>query len=153
MRDAERAARWQRRFDGWVLLAAVISVLGVALQLLPSAWHPAGLVLSWLAWATFAAEAVLMLLVSPAPARWARSHLFDLAVIVLACPAWQLLLYDLLLAELVPALTVLETVKLAKLVKSARVVRRRLSGQAWQPAAVAVMLVATAAVAVEVVRH
>jgi hypothetical protein len=144
-----RSERWQSRFDGWVLAAAVGSVLGVALQLAPGGWHTAGLVLTWAAWSVFAAEAVVMPVLSAAPARWVRGHWLDLLIMVVACPAWPLLFYDLLVAELVPALTVLDTVKLAKLAKSVRVVRTRLGG----PAVVTVMLVVAAAVAVEVVRH
>ncbi|HVX47374.1 MAG TPA: hypothetical protein VHC49_26010 [Mycobacteriales bacterium] len=144
-----RSERWQSRFDGGVLGAAVGSVLGVALQLASGGWHTAGLVLSWVAWSVFVAEAVVMPVLSPAPARWLRGHWLDLLIMLVACPAWPLLFYDLLVAELAPALTFLDAVKLAKLAKSVRVVRIRLGG----PAAVTVMLVVTVAVAVEVVRR
>lgn len=144
-----RAARWQSRFDTWVLLAAVLSVLGVALQLASAGWHTAGLALSWVAWSAFAAEAVVMPVLSPAPGRWVRGHWLDLLITVVACPVWPLVLYKMLLAELVPALTVLDAVKLAKLVKSVRVVRTRLGSRA----AVTTMLLIAAALAVEVVRH
>ena len=124
------AARWQSRFDTWVLVAAVAAVLGVALQLAPAGCHTTGLVLNWAAWSAFLAEVVVMPALSPAPGRWVRGHWFELVITVIACPAWPLVLYDLLLAELVPALTVLDTVKLAKLAKSVRVVRTRLGGAA-----------------------
>lgn len=138
-----------------MLVAAVTAVLGVALQSLhPSdAAHLLGFGLSTVSWLVFAADAVVMLAVTPQPAQWAWSHGFELIVLVVACPLWPVLFHDLLVLQLSPALTVLEATKLAKLVKVARAVRHRGSGQVGGRLVAGIILVAALVVAVLVFRH
>lgn len=154
-RSQSAAARWQDRFDQVILAAAATAVLGVALQTGAATGpvHTIGLVAAWLAWFAFAADAVVMLSVSPDPRRWARGHAFDLALMVLTCPLWPILLHRLLLLELLPALTVLEAAKLAKLVKVAYALRRHRGSPSYGWFIGAIVLVAAAAVGVAVLRH
>jgi voltage-gated potassium channel len=149
------AARWQDRFDRVVLATALTAIVGVALQTAEESGpvHILGLVAAWVAWLGFALDATVMLSVSPQPGRWARGHAFELALVVLTCPVWPLLLYRLLLLELLPALTVLEAAKLAKLVKVAYALRRHRDSGAGGRSAAAVLLVAAVGVAVFVLRH
>jgi hypothetical protein len=121
-----RAALWQRRLDGPVVAAAVAAIPAVGLQLLGNeALHDAGLALSWIVWFVFLADAAIMLTVHPRPAAWARSHAFELVVVLVAFPLWPLVRPGLLAAEVLPAFTLLEATKLAKLAKTVRVLRRR----------------------------
>lgn len=125
-RSAARAARWQDRFDEIIVAAGVAAVVAVALQTAGDpAEKDAGLALSWLVWIVFALEAAVMLRVTPSPAGWARHHRFELVVVVLVFPGWQAVAHDFLATEVLPALTLLEAAKLAKLAKAVRVVRRR----------------------------
>ena len=149
------AARWQDRFDRVVLVTAAAAIIGVALQTIAKSGplHVLGLAAAWLAWLGFAIDATVMLSVSPQPGRWARGHAFELALVVLTCPLWPILLYRLLLLELLPALTVLEAAKLAKLVKVAYALRRHRGAPGRGRLAAAIVLVAAAVVAVFVVRR
>jgi hypothetical protein len=88
-----------------------------------------------------------MLSVSPTPAAWARSHAFDLVLLVLTWPLWALAAKDVLVIELAPAFTVLEATKLVKLVKVARAAHLRASGPAGRAIAVAVLVGAVAVAA------
>lgn len=149
------AARWQNRFDQIVLVTAATAIIAVALQTIEKSGtvHVLGLVAAWLAWFGFAADATVMLSVSPQPGRWARGHIFELVLVGLTCPLWPVLLYRLLLLELLPALTVLEAAKLAKLIKVAYALRRHRDSPVAGRFAAAVLLVAAAGVALLVVRH
>ena len=144
-RSAQAAADWQERFDVVVVAAAVGAVIGVALQVLAGsgAVRLVGGLLVAASWLAFLVDVVVMLAVSPQPARWARSHAFELALVVTTFPLWPLLAGQLLLLELLPALTVLESSKLAKLAKTARAVRRGRSGRG-EPLAALILLSAVA---------
>jgi hypothetical protein len=146
-RSAEAAARWQERLDGVIVVAALLAVLAVALQTAHGDAKVVGEILSWAVWAVFALEAAVMLSLSPSPGLWARGHVVDLLVLLVASPVWPLVVRDLLVAEVAPALTVLEATKLAKLVKATKAVHRR-AGRALAAA----VLLAALAVAVLVLR-
>ena len=146
-RSAEAAARWQERLDGAIVAAALLAVIAVALQTTHGHAKLAGEILSWAVWAVFALEAAVMLAVSPAPLAWVRGHAVDLLVLLFAWPLWPLIAHDLLVAEVAPAVTVLEATKLAKLLKAAKAVDRR-AGRALAAA----VLLAALAVAVLVLR-
>jgi voltage-gated potassium channel len=154
-RSQATAARWQDRFDRVILVAAASAVVGVALQTMAANGpvHAIGLVMAWLAWLGFAIDAVVMLSVSPRPALWARGHAFDLALVVLTCPLWPILLTRLLLLELLPALTVLEAAKLAKLAKVAYALRRHRGSATLGRVIAVIVLVAAASIAVFVLRN
>jgi voltage-gated potassium channel len=155
VRSQLRAGRWQDRFDRVVLVTAATAIVGVALQTIARSGplYVLGLVAAWLAWLGFAIDAGVMLSVSPQPGRWARGHAFELALVVLTCPVWPILLYRLLLLELLPALTVLEAAKLAKLVKVAYALRRHRGAPGRGRIAAAIVLVAAVVVAAFVVRR
>ena len=125
-RSEHAAARWQDLFDGVVVAAAVSAVAGVALQALADSGpvRLLGALLVAVSWLAFLVDVLVMLAVSPQPARWARGHALELVLVVTTFPLWPLLAGQLLLLELLPALTVLETTKLAKLAKVARAVGR-----------------------------
>jgi hypothetical protein len=149
------ASRWQDRFDDVILAAAALAIVGVAWQTIAKTGpvHTLGLVTAWLAWLGFTADAAVMLSVSPQPGQWARGHAFDLALVVLTCPIWPILLHRLVLLELLPALTVLEAAKLAKLVKVAYALRRHRGSPSRGRITAAILLVAAAGVAVFVLRN
>ena len=144
-RSAQAAAGWQDRFDAVVVAAAVTAVAGVALQVLAGSGTPklVGVLLVTASWLAFLVDVVVMLAVSPQPARWARGHAFELVVVFTTFPLWPLVAGQLLLLELLPALTVLESSKLAKLAKVARAVRRGRSGRGG-PLAALILLAAAA---------
>ena len=144
-RSAQAAAGWQDRFDAVVVAAAVAAVAGVALQVLAGSGTPklVGTLLVAASWLAFLVDVVVMLAVSPQPARWARGHALELVVVFATFPLWPLVAGQLLLLELLPALTVLESSKLAKLAKVARAVRRGRSGRGG-PLAALILLAAAA---------
>ena len=144
-RSEQAAAGWQDRFDAVVVAAAVGAVTGVALQVLAGSGpvHLVGGLLVAASWLAFIVDVVVMLTVSPQPARWARGHALELVLVVTTFPLWPLLAGQLLLLDLLPALTVLESSKLAKLAKAARAVRRGRSGRG-EPLAALILLSAVA---------
>jgi hypothetical protein len=125
-RDQVRADRWQDRFDRWVLAAAIIAIVGVALQTASKHGpiHLVGLIAVTVTWLIFVVDAAVMLTISPQPAKWARGHAFELVLLVLTFPLWPLLLNRLVLLELLPAFAVFEVAKLAKLAKVTFALRR-----------------------------
>lgn len=155
LRSSGLAARWQDRFDTYVLAAAFSAVVGVALQTLAGGGplKLVGVVVAAGSWAVFVLDAAVMLTVSPEPRRWARGHWFELMVLVLTFPLWPVILHRLLLLELLPALTVLEAAKLAKLAKVVRAVRHSPSARAESRLAAAALVTAAAVVGVLVITH
>jgi hypothetical protein len=146
-----RSAEWQSRLDTALAVAACGAIVGVALQTLGSGTvADIGWAINWVVWAMFVADVAVMLAISPDRPAWIRGHLPGLAVIVVSCPLWALLAYDLLLAELVPSLTILQATKLAKLIHVVRI--HELRGLATRVPA-GLVLVAAAAVAVAVIAH
>lgn len=152
-RSEQAAARWQEVFDGVVVVAAAGAVVGVALQTLAGTGPVrilGGLLVAG-SWLAFLVDVMVMLAVSPQPARWARGHAFELVLVVTTFPLWPLLAVQLLLLELLPALTVLESAKLAKLAKVARAVGRDGVG-AGRTLAVAILAAAAATALLVVLR-
>jgi hypothetical protein len=154
-RTRPAADRWQDRLDRLVLATALTAIVGVALQTLAKHGpvHVLGLIAAVAAWLVFATDASVMLSVSPEPGRWARGHAFELVLLVLTCPLWPVFFYRLLVLELLPALTVLEAAKLAKLVKVAYALRRRRGNPGRGRIEVAVVLLAALAVGLLVILH
>ncbi len=129
-RSVERAGRAQDLFDRLIVVTAGLAIGGVALQLVKTGpAHTIGVIAAGLSWLIFAADALVMLRVSPNPASWARGHLLDLSLLAVTFPLWPLLLHRLLVLELAPAFTLLEAAKLAKLVKAAGAVHLRARGR------------------------
>jgi hypothetical protein len=86
--DESRLDRFDELND-WVLLPAAIAVIPVILieqSHASESWKAAAGVANWVIWLLFAAEAIVMLGLSPARRRWAREHKLELAVVVLTPP-------------------------------------------------------------------
>src|SRR3954452_18972188 len=125
MADARIAGRWQGRLDTAVVVAAFAAIVSVALQTFHGAAQDVGIALSWVVWMVFAVDIAVMLRLSPDRAAWARSHIFEITVLVVAWPLWALVAHDVLAIELLPVLSLLQAAKLAKLAKALRILRRR----------------------------
>jgi len=119
--------RWQARFDVALAAAAIAAVIGVALQVhdVHDGAYDAGAGILWVVWLIFALDVAVMLRIHPSPRAWARSHWFEITVVVVSFPVWPIIAYGLLVIELAPALTVFDAVKLAKLVKAVRILDAR----------------------------
>jgi voltage-gated potassium channel len=91
----ERARRIQERLEWPVVVAALLTVPILVIQEsdFGEPWGAVATVLNWVTWLTFFGEAVVMLSVVPDRRKWLRSHVLDLAVVVLTPPfapqAWQ----------------------------------------------------------------
>jgi voltage-gated potassium channel len=83
-----RTERWERRFDGPVLVAALLTIPLVILQAqhLGSPWETVLDVFDWLTWGVFAIEVVVMVIVAPHRWRWLARHPIDVAVVVITPP-------------------------------------------------------------------
>lgn len=150
MADARVAGRWQGRLDAAVVVAAFCAIVSVALQTFSGVPHDIGVALSWAVWMVFAVDIVVMLSLTPDRSAWARSHIFEITVLVVAWPLWALVAHDLLAIELLPVLSVLQAAKLAKLAKAVRILRRR-APPGTATAVAILMLFVAAALAVRVV--
>ena len=144
------AERWQEQFDVALVAAAIAAVVGVALQVHGGhdTAYEVGRVILWVVWLVFALDVAVMLAVHPAPRAWARSHWFELGVLVVSFPVWPTIAYGFLVLELAPAFSVLDAVKLAKLVKAVRVLRTRAAR-----GLTVIVMVASVATAVAIARH
>jgi voltage-gated potassium channel len=91
----ERAQRIQDRLEWPVVVAALLTVPILVIQEsdFGEPWETVATILNWVTWLTFFAEAVIMLSVVPDRRKWLRSHVLDLAVVVLTPPfapqTWQ----------------------------------------------------------------
>jgi voltage-gated potassium channel len=77
----ERAQRMERRLEGRLLIAALLTIPAIAIEQ-SNAGQPSDAiakVLNWTIWAAFIAEVVLMLRVVSDRGRWLRDHPLDLA--------------------------------------------------------------------------
>lgn len=127
-----RGARWERRLRVPVLGAALLAVPTVLLYFsdLSSTAGTVAVALSWLIWAVFLLEAVIMLSVVAQRRAWMRGHLFGLAILLATFPLLTKFLEALLAAralsslQAVRLLQVLYLVKTAKLLKSWIILRR-----------------------------
>lgn len=84
----ERAERIQRGFEWPVVIAALstIPILVIQESHLGQPWTAIATALNWAAWLTFAAEVVVMLLVTPRRLVWIRTHAIDVLVTCLTPP-------------------------------------------------------------------
>jgi len=139
-RSLERAERLEAALDGPVVVASALALVAVVLELVErhGPVHTTGQVLSWAVWAVFLVDAAVLLAVHPFPARWARSHWFELAVLVVAFPLWPVVFPRLLGVEIAPTFDLLKVAKLAKVTKAARLVRHRGESRALVIAFVAI---------------
>lgn len=85
----------QARFEWPVIVAALLTIPLVLIQEsnLADPWPTIGMVLNWATWLVFATEVVVMLCIVPRKRTWLRTHLLDVAIVVLTPPfapaAWQ----------------------------------------------------------------
>lgn len=127
IRSLDRAERLEAALDGPVVVASATALVAVVLELVEKhgPLHTAGQVLSWAVWTVFLVDAAVLLSVHPLPGRWARSHWFELAVLLIAFPLWPTIFPRLLGVEVTPTFDLLKAAKLAKVTKAARLVRHR----------------------------
>jgi voltage-gated potassium channel len=85
----------QERLEWPVVIAALLTIPILVIQEshFGEPWQTVGAILNWATWSTFFIEAVVMLSVVPRRRDWLRSHIVDVAVIVLTPPfapaVWQ----------------------------------------------------------------
>jgi voltage-gated potassium channel len=114
--DEARLDRFDELND-WVLLPAAIAVIPVILieqSHASESWKAAAGVANWVIWLLFAAEAIVMLGLSPARRRWAREHKLELAVVVLTPPVLPPGLQSLRVLRLMRLLRLAAAVKLSR---------------------------------------
>jgi voltage-gated potassium channel len=102
----ERSARWQRRFNVPVILAALATVPLLALeQGSPSESLRRVLeVADWIVWGIFALEVAVMLAVVPSRWGYIRSHPLDVVIVVLTPPFLSLALQSIRVLRVLPLL-------------------------------------------------
>jgi voltage-gated potassium channel len=107
----ERSARWQRRFNNPVIVAAIATV---PLLILEQHHHTEPLqtilmVCDWIVWTIFAVELAVMLAVAPSRWRYMRAHPLQVGIVVLTVPFWSAALQSL------RVLRVLQLIRLARI--------------------------------------
>lgn len=122
---AERSDRIAQRFDGPLLLAAVLTIPVTIAQLLPPSepWRTIADALNWAIWLTFLAEVVIMLAVVPSKGRWARAHVIDIAVVLLTAPLYTAVLQSLRSLRILRLLRLLRLAPLVRILFSAEGLR------------------------------
>jgi voltage-gated potassium channel len=83
-----RVERWQQRFEIPVLVSAllVVPIIVVEQSSAKGTWREAAEVGNWVTWLVFLAEVVVLATVARDRGRWFRTHLFDVALVVLTPP-------------------------------------------------------------------
>jgi voltage-gated potassium channel len=83
-----RAEAIEQRFELATLIAALLVVPTLIIESsdLGQPWDTIALVLNWATWLTFAAEAVVMLVVVDNPWLWLRNHPLELAIVLCTPP-------------------------------------------------------------------
>ena len=129
---------WEQRLRRPVIAAAVLALPAVGLYVIADGGWPAvvALVLSWVVWLAFAAEAVIMLRVTRDKRAWAKGHWLSLVIVAASFPLLVEMAKGLLAARAVNTvfaarlLQALYFVKLAKVAKSIWVLHKQLDGRA-----------------------
>jgi voltage-gated potassium channel len=114
--DEARLDRFDELND-WVLFPAAIAVIPVILieqSHASESWKAAAGIANWIIWLLFAAEAAVMLALSPARGRWARGHKLELAVVILTPPVLPPGLQSLRVLRLLRLLRLAAAVKLSR---------------------------------------
>jgi voltage-gated potassium channel len=125
----DRAHAMQRRLEPWLLVAALLTIPAIVLEEtnVGSTIDALGAALNWLIWATFLAEIVIMVRVSPRPAEWLRSHPLEIAIVLLTPP---------FLPAALQATRVFRLLRLLRLVSAGFITRRLLSTEGIRDAGV-----------------
>jgi voltage-gated potassium channel len=100
-----------------VLFPAAIAVIPVILieqSHANESWKAAAGAANWIIWLVFAAEAAVMLALSPTRGRWAREHKLELAVVILTPPILPAGLQSLRVLRLLRLLRLAAAVKLSR---------------------------------------
>ena len=129
----ERAERIERRLEGPLLIAALLTVPAIAIEQsdLGEPWDTFAVVLNWTIWTAFVTEIVVMLSVVPDKGRWLRDHPLDVAIVVLTPP---------FLPPALQAARVFRLLRLLRLVRAATLARRFLTTEGVKDAAVLALL-------------
>lgn len=133
-----RGAAWEQRLRVPVIVAALGALPAVGLYVIADGGPLAliAVILSWLVWLVFAAEAAIMLSVTRDKLAWAKGHWLGLVIVAASFPLLVELAKGLLAARAVNTvfaarmLQVLYFVKVAKLAKSIWVLHHHLDGRA-----------------------
>lgn len=125
----ERSERIERRLEGPLLVAALLTVPAIAIEQssVGEPWDTLAVVLNWTIWTAFVAEVVIMLRVVPDRRRWLRDHPLDLVIVVLTPP---------FLPASLQAARVFRLLRLVRLLKAATLARRLFSTEGVRDAAV-----------------
>ncbi len=129
----ERARRIERRLEGPILVAALLTIPAIAIEqsYVGEPWDTLAVVLNWTIWLAFVAEVVVMLGVVPDKGRWLRDHPLDLAIVLLTPP---------FLPASLQAARVFRLLRLLRLLRAATLARRLLSTEGVRDAAVLALL-------------
>jgi voltage-gated potassium channel len=102
----ERSARWQRRFNIPVIVAALATVPLLLLEQRPHGepLHTILKVSDWIIWGVFALELAVMLAVAPSVLGYVRAHPLRVSVVVLTVPLWSAALQSLRVLRLLQLL-------------------------------------------------
>ncbi len=129
----ERAEQVQRRFEPWLLVAALLTIPAIAIEQsnVREPWDAIGTALNWGTWLVFLGEVVVMLRVVPDRGRWLRDHPLDLAIVLLTPP---------FLPASLQAARVFRLLWLLRLIRAAPLARRLLSTEGVRDAGVLALL-------------
>lgn len=119
----------QRRLAVPLLVAALLTIPAIALDEsnVGRPWDTIAIVLNWIVWSAFLAEAVLMISVVEHRWRWVREHPLEVAIVVLTPP---------FLPASMQAARVFRLLRLLRLLRLGMLTRRFLSTEGIRDAAV-----------------
>lgn len=111
-----RSERVARRFDPWLLAAAVlvIPVMVIEQSEIADPWPAIAGVANWLIWLAFFAETVTMLAIVPNRGEWIRRHPIEVAIVLLTPPFFPASLQGLRAVRLLRLLRILRIMTAAR---------------------------------------
>ncbi|HEX8205762.1 MAG TPA: potassium channel family protein [Solirubrobacteraceae bacterium] len=129
----ERSEAVERRLEGPLLVAALLTVPAIAIEQsgLAEPWDTLAVVLNWTIWTAFLAEVVIMLRIVPNRRRWLRDHPLDVAIVLLTPP---------FLPASLQAARVFRLLRLLRLARAAGLARRLYSTEGVRDAAVLALM-------------
>jgi voltage-gated potassium channel len=130
-----RAARWERRFDWIVMVAAalVVPIIAVEQSHAGHTLRTLATIGNWAIWLVFLAEVVVLLSIVENKKRWLLDHPLDVAIVVLTPP---------FLPASLQSLRVFRLLRLLRLIRVVQAARRLFSPQGLKWAALLALITA-----------
>ncbi len=129
----ERAQQMEKRLEGPLLIAALLTIPVIVIELGDNGpgLRLLGDILNWISWSAFVAEIVIMLRIVDDKKRWLRHHPLDVAIVLFTAP---------LLPAALESARIFRLLSVLRLIRAATLTRTLLTTEGVRDAAVLALL-------------